>query len=179
MSAGHPASVPLPKQALLTCMDPRVDVPTVIAELATSRFFPGWENKADTYVLRNAGAVATDDALRSLVMIQRLAKPPLSPLRIAVVGHEAPGTGAPGACAMTTSDDDAMNDTLEKDFGTTPPFSLEFFRASVDHGVRRSLHRVNNSLFLPSGLKVSRGFVYDTQRRNLVREVPLYPPPGL
>lgn len=157
------------RQLLLTCMDPRVEVSEVLKQLPSK--FPGWVNDPDTpstYVLRNAGGVATDDAVRSMVMVQRLAAPPqLCDLRIAVVAHEATGD-AP--CAMTTRTDCDMKDNIEGDarIRTTPPFSLEFFEAGADQGVRRSLTRLAACPFIvDSGKMIVRGFVYDTRSRQL------------
>jgi hypothetical protein len=136
------------KQALLTCMDPRIDVNTVLERLSNE--WQDWKpGKDSTYVVRNAGGVATDDAVRSLVMVQRLAAAPeVSFVLIAVVAHEAT-TDKP--CAMTTMSDDAMNARIEADSGVgmTPPFPLEFFKAAeldeppqlVAHEPRRSSHR--------------------------------------
>src|SRR5438445_7107740 len=102
---GSSASIAV-KQALLTCMDYRIDVARVLEMLHAN--FRDWWTADPPYVLRNAGAVATDDAVRSLVMVQRLAAAPdVSSLRVAVVGHET--------CAMRTTTDDSMNGKIETD----------------------------------------------------------------
>jgi carbonic anhydrase len=57
-------SLPLPpgrKVAVLACMDARLDVAKAL----------GLE-EGDAHVIRNAGGIATDDAIRSLTISQRL-----------------------------------------------------------------------------------------------------------
>jgi carbonic anhydrase len=64
----------VPQQAttIVTCMDVRID------PLAALGLVPG-----DAHVLRNAGAVVTDDVVRSLIVSQRL----LGTRRVVVMGH--------------------------------------------------------------------------------------------
>jgi carbonic anhydrase len=64
----------VPQQAttIVTCMDVRID------PLAALGLVPG-----DAHVVRNAGAVVTDDVVRSLIVSQRL----LGTRRIVVMGH--------------------------------------------------------------------------------------------
>ena len=52
---------PAKRVAVLACMDARLDVHKIL----------GLE-EGDAHVIRNAGGVATDDAIRSLVISQRL-----------------------------------------------------------------------------------------------------------
>lgn len=172
-NAEPPAATTEKKQVLLTCMDPRVDVDMVMRRLGDPTLFPGWDSDPKiTYVIRNAGAAATNDALRSIVIVQRLATTGLTPPLIAVVGHEASMGGAP--CAMTTRTDDSMNAEIEGDqrIGMTPPFSLEFFKPPAsgepDHGVRRAVSRLRSSRFI-LGLSDDnpRGFVFDTDNQEL------------
>lgn len=159
------------KQVILTCMDYRIDTAVLHDRLA--RFAPDWWLPDEVpYVVRDAGAVATDDALRSMVALQRLAGPGVTPLRIAVVGHE------PG-CAMTRQTDAWLDEQVSRDVGTTPPFKGEFLGPVVDAGVWRALRRLELSPFLlarPEG-GVS-GFVYDTNSRMLRRPMPVEQPEG-
>lgn len=173
MSADQALATGDKKQVLLTCMDPRVDVNTVITRLAGAGYFPGWEGDPTiTYIIRNAGAAATDDAERSIVIVQRLASTGLAAPLIAVVGHEASLGGAP--CAMTSKTDDGMNAEIEADhsIGMTPPFSFEFFKPTgseqPDLGVHRAVARLRSSRFI-LGLNSDnpRGFVFDTDTQKL------------
>jgi carbonic anhydrase len=58
-----PAS-PAKELAVLTCMDSRIDVHRLL------RLEPG-----DAHVIRNAGGIVSEDALRSLMLSQRLLSP--------------------------------------------------------------------------------------------------------
>jgi carbonic anhydrase len=154
-----------PQQVLLTCMDPRIAVDTVLERLSHS--FEDWSASQTTYVIRNAGAVATDDTVRSLTVVQRLAAAPaVADLVIAVVGHDAT-TGPP--CAMTTRTDAALTAELAQDprIQRTPSFAFEFFGGGADDGARRSVARLRATPFLREGTTRIRGFVYTTDTKVL------------
>jgi carbonic anhydrase len=71
---------PQRKLAVLTCMDTRLDVYRIL----------GLE-RGDAHIIRNAGGLVTDDALRSLTISQRL----LGTEEIVVMMHEGCGLQAP------------------------------------------------------------------------------------
>src|SRR5205085_11495855 len=80
--------LPLPpakKVAVLACMDARLDVHRILGL-----------NEGDAHVIRNAGGVATDDAIRSLVISQRL----LGTEEVILVHHTD--------CGMLTFKDDEV-----------------------------------------------------------------------
>src|SRR3989304_2720953 len=58
---GHLPLPPARGVAVLACMDARLDVHKILGI-----------REGDAHVIRNAGGVATDDAIRSLVISQRL-----------------------------------------------------------------------------------------------------------
>ena len=142
---GDLAAPPRRKLAVLTCMDARVD-PARILGLAAG----------DAHVLRNAGGVVTDDAIRSLVLSQRL----LGTREIVLIHH----TG----CGMLDFNDDDVKAAIEADTGIRPPFALEAF-PDLDADVRQSIARVKASPFVPETGRV-RGFVYEVETGRL-REV--------
>ena len=88
--AAEPGGAALPKEparqlAVLTCMDVRIDPLRVLG------LRPG-----DANVLRNAGALVTDDVLRSL----RAAASALGVRRVAIMGHtDCAGHGADDVAA--------------------------------------------------------------------------------
>jgi carbonic anhydrase len=140
--------LPLPPArhvAVLACMDARLDVHELLG-LA----------EGDAHVIRNAGGAATDDAIRSLVISQRL----LGTHEIILIHHTD--------CGMLTFTDDALKRQIEADTGLRPPFALEAF-PDVDADVRQSVARVKASPFVPKRDSV-RGFVYDVKNGRL-REV--------
>jgi carbonic anhydrase len=108
-------------------------------------------------VIRNAGGVATEDAVRSLVISQRL----LGTEEIILIHH----TG----CGMETFTDDAVKDQILADTGLRPSFALEAFPKAEDD-VKQTAARIRANPFVPR--KNIRGFVYEVETGRL-REVPL------
>jgi carbonic anhydrase len=144
----HHGGLPAPparRAAIVTCMDARMDVYAILG------LAPG-----DCHVIRNAGGVVTDDAIRSLTISQRL----LGTEEIVVIHH----TG----CGMLGVDDDAFRASIESDTGIRPPWSAEAF-TDLDAEARQSLARLRRSPFLPHGDR-ARAFVYDVETGRL-REV--------
>ena len=131
--------------AVVACMDARLDVHRIMG-LA----------EGDAHVIRNAGGVVTDDAIRSLTISQRL----LGTREIALVHHTD--------CGMLTFRDDDVKDAIEADTGLRPAFAMEAF-GNLEADVRQSIARIQASPFIPHKDKV-RGFVYDcaTGRLNEV-----------
>src|ERR671926_954830 len=94
------ADLPLPparKLAVVACMDARIVVSRVL----------GLE-EGDAHVIRNAGGVITDDAIRSLAISQRL----LGTEEIVLIHH----TG----CGMLTFTDDEFKRQIQDDTGVKP-----------------------------------------------------------
>jgi carbonic anhydrase len=149
-SSFRKGNLPLPPAkhvAVLACMDARLDVHKIL----------GLE-EGDAHVIRNAGGVATDDAIRSLAISQRL----LGTTEIILVHHTD--------CGMLTFTDDVVKAQIQKDTGIRPPFALEAF-SNLEDDVRQSIARIKASPFIPKKDRV-RGFVYDvkTGRLNEVQE---------
>jgi carbonic anhydrase len=138
-------ALPLPPAkhvAVLACMDARLDVHKIL----------GLE-EGDAHVIRNAGGVATDDAIRSLVISQRL----LGTNEIILIHHTD--------CGMLTFKDDDVKGKIESEVGIRPAFALEAF-GDLEGDVRQSIARINASPFIPNKSSV-RGFVYDVTTGRL------------
>ena len=103
-------------------------------------------------MIRNAGGVATEDAIRSLVISQRL----LGTEEIVLIHHTD--------CGMLTFKDDAVKDQIEADTGIRPAFALEAF-PELEADVRQTAARIQASPFVPH--KAIRGFVYDVHTGKL------------
>ena len=142
---GDLAMAPAKQVAIVACMDARLDPARAL----------GFE-EGDAHVIRNAGGVVSDDAIRSLAISQRL----LGTKEIVLIHHTD--------CGMLTFSDDELKRQIEQDTGIRPPFALESF-ADVDADVRQSIARVKASPFVPEKSSV-RGFVYDVKTGGL-REV--------
>ena len=108
-------------------------------------------------VIRNAGGVASEDAIRSLVISQRL----LGTEEIILVHHTD--------CGMETFTDDQEKEQIYADTGLRPGFALEAFKKAEDD-VKQTARRIESSPFVPK--KRVRGFVYEVESGAL-REVPL------
>lgn len=135
---------PRRKVAVLACMDSRIDL------------FPmlGLE-RGDAHIIRNAGGLATDDAIRSLSVSQRK----LGTEEIVVVMHD--GCGLHG-----TSEDEFARDLVAD--GVLPTWRLGAFD-DVEATLRRSLVRLRSSPELPARDHI-RGFIFDPETGAL-REV--------
>lgn len=128
--------------AVLTCMDARINVYAVLG-LA----------EGEAHVLRNAGGVVTDDAIRSLAISQR----ELGTRELMLIHH--------AGCGMRSITDERFKAAIEADTGIRPPWSPEAF-ADAAGDVRQSINRVKASPFLTHKDGV-RGFVYDERTGRL------------
>ena len=140
--------LPLPparKTAVIACMDARLNV---YGALGLS--------EGDAHVIRNAGGVVTDDAIRSLAISQRL----LGTEEIILIHH----TG----CGMLTFTDDEFKRQIEDEVGIKPEWAAESF-SDLEADVRQSIARIKASPFIPRKDAV-RGFVYEVESGRL-REV--------
>ena len=143
-------NLPLPparKLAVVACMDARLDPHQVLGLV-----------EGDAHVIRNAGAVVSDDVIRSLVISQRL----LGTREIVLIQHTD--------CGMLTFRDDAFKDEIEADTGLRPAFALEAFK-DLEQNVRQSMARIRVSPFIPHKDRL-HGFIYDcaTGRINEVAD---------
>jgi carbonic anhydrase len=95
---------PGPELAVLACMDSRLTVEDILG-LRTG----------EAHIIRNAGGLATDDAIRSLVISQAL----LGTHEIIVIEHTD--------CGMLTFEDDDVRDDLAERTGTELDLQLLSF----------------------------------------------------
>ena len=100
---------PARKVAVLACMD---------ARLHPSKFL-GLEI-GDAHVIRNAGGRASDDAIRSLIISQRL----LGTKEVLVIHHTN--------CGMQDFDDAAFRAELSAESGVAPPWDVPGFTDVYD-----------------------------------------------
>ena len=143
---------PAKKVAVVACMDARLDVHKILGL-----------REGDAHVIRNAGGVVTDDAIRSLTISQRL----LGTEEVILIHHTD--------CGMLTFRDDDVKQQVQEEVGIRPHFALEAFR-DLEDDVRQCVRRIQASPFIPNRDSV-RGFVYDVSTGRL-REVPTTSPTG-
>jgi carbonic anhydrase len=140
--------VPAKHLAIVTCMDSRIDVFDLFGL-----------GVGDAHVIRNAGGIITDDALRSLVLSQRA----LGTREIVLVHHTD--------CGLQKIREDELRAQLEDETGAPLPYAFGAFD-DVDGAVRRAIARVKEHPFL-AHREHTRGFVYEVETGTLreVREV--------
>jgi carbonic anhydrase len=131
--------------AVVACMDARLNVYGALGL-----------HEGDAHVIRNAGGVVTEDAIRSLVISQRL----LGTREIVLIHHSD--------CGMLTFSDDQVKAAIEADTGLRPSFALEAF-PDLEGDVRQSIARIKANPFIPNKDSV-RGFVFD-QHSGALKEV--------
>lgn len=137
-------SAPRRRLAVLACMDGRLSVEDVLG-LRTG----------DAHIIRNAGGLATEDALRSLVISQHL----LGTQEVIVIEH----TG----CGMLTFDDRAVRADLERQTGRRADLPLLPFH-DLEDNLREQVARIRAHPWIRA-LAV-HGLIYEVETGRL-REV--------
>jgi carbonic anhydrase len=130
--------------AVLTCMDSRLDL-----------FGALGLHLGEAHLIRNAGGIASDDAIRSLLLSQRL----LGTTAVMVIHHTR--------CGLEAFEEDALANDVEASVGVRPPFRLGAYR-DVDEDVRQTLATLIASPFVET--TEIRGFVFNVDDGDL-REV--------
>lgn len=137
---------PARKLAILTCMDTRLSIRTL--GLKTG----------DAHIIRNAGGIVTDDALRSLIVSHYL----LGTEEVMIINHTD--------CGLMKASEEELRATIQNRTGTAavaPAFFYAF--QDIDLNVRHQLQKLKTHPWVPEKLVV-RGFVYDVSD-GLLREI--------
>jgi carbonic anhydrase len=137
------AAPPAPKLAVLACMDARITVEEIL----------GLKSGA-AHIIRNAGGIATEDALRSLIISHHL----LGTREFIVINHTD--------CGMLTFEDDDLLRKLEEKTGSAAVAPIHFHAfKNLEDNVRRQVARIKHH---PYVLHVPiRGFIYDVKTGKL------------
>ena len=141
LAARDLSSRPRRKVAVLACMDTRIDLYALL----------GIE-RGDAHIIRNAGGLVTDDAVRSLSASQRL----LGTEEVVVVMHDG--------CGLRGASEDEFTQALAGD-GVLPSWRLGAFD-DVEDTLRHSLARLRSAPELPARDHIS-GFVFDPETGEL------------
>ena len=146
---GSLAKAPARKLAVLACMDARLSVEQFLG------LKPG-----DAHIIRNAGGVVTEDALRSLIISHHL----LGTQEFLIINHTD--------CGMLSFSDEELRSRLEKATGKAVVVPAHFYSfRDVEENVRRQMQRLRSHPWIPDQLTL-RGFVYEVTTGRL-REVEL------
>jgi carbonic anhydrase len=132
------------RTVILTCMDTRID-PAALFDLK-----PG-----EVHVLRNAGALATPDVLRSLAVSQTL----LGTTEVLVLGHTE--------CGLLGQTEEQMSAAVERASGHPPGEAMGAF-PDLDNEVRKSVQAIRDCEFLAHRETV-RGYILDVREGILRR----------
>ncbi len=133
--------------AVLACMDARMTVEEMLG-LKTG----------DAHIIRNAGGIATPDAIRSLIISHHL----LNTKEFMVINHTD--------CGMLTFKDNELKQKLGTQTGTSAAIPEHFHDFSdIDANVKLQIQRIKSHPWIPESIPV-RGFVFDV-RSGALREV--------
>ena len=113
-------------------------------------------NEGDAHVIRNAGGVVSDDAVRSLAISQHL----LGTEEIVLIHHTD--------CGMLTITDEQFAAGLEDETGHRPDWRAHAFD-DLEQNLKLSIDELRRNPFIPHTDNV-RGFVYEVETGRL-REV--------
>src|SRR5258707_15244118 len=140
---GHLQTPPVKKLVILTCMDSRMDLEQLLGLRV-----------GDAHMIRNAGGLATDDAIRSLILSTHL----LGTRAIAVIQHTQ--------CGLMAITDEEFRWRLSTETGRDASH-LQFhaFRA-IDHNITVQLLRIRKAPFLPIQIQV-RSYAYDVAQEAM------------
>ena len=128
---------PAKQLVVLTCMDARL----------TPEDFLGLD-LGDAHILRNAGAVVTDDVLRSLLLSTQL----MRTRHVFVIGH----TG----CALDGANEDGLRAKTHADDVVFHAFD------DLDEHVQAQVAKIESSRLIPNEV-IAHGFVYQVEDGRL------------
>ncbi len=138
------AMPPARKLAVVACMDARLTVEQMLG-LRTG----------DAHIIRNAGGILTEDALRSLLISHYL----LGTQEFMFIHHTD--------CGMLTFKDEQLAAKLRKTRGTSTVVPSRFYAFSdLEEDVREQIEKARAHPWMPPGLPI-RGFVYDVKSGKL------------
>jgi carbonic anhydrase len=138
---------PSRKLAILACMDARLTIEDFLG-LSTG----------DSHIIRNAGGIATDDAIRSLIISHEL----LGTQEFLVVNHTD--------CGMLAFTDEDLRKKLKEKYKANAN-GLKFYSfPNLEQNVKDQVEKIKSTPFLPKDIPVY-GFIYNVTTGKLVRVV--------
>ena len=139
----HLQTPPVRKLVILTCMDSRMDLEQLLGLQV-----------GDAHMIRNAGGLATDDAIRSLILSTHL----LGTRAVAVIQHTD--------CGLMAITDEQFRWRLSSETGRDASHLVFHAFRDVEQNVREHVRRIRENPFLPRDIE-TRGFVYDVKNGRL------------
>ena len=132
--------------AILACMDARL----TISQLAGVK-------TGEAHIIRNAGGIATDDAIRSLIISNELS----GTKEFVVINHTD--------CGMLTFKDQDFQVRLKEKFGKDASNIRFHSFSNLEENVRKQVDTIKNHPLIPKEILVT-GFIYDVES-GLLRKV--------
>jgi carbonic anhydrase len=130
--------------AVLACMDSRILFERCLG------LKPG-----DAHMIRNAGGIATDDALRSLIISHHL----LETQEFIIINHTD--------CGLMKVQEYELRSRLTSKMGSIASEPAHFYGFdNLEENVRQQMRRVQSHPWIPKHIPV-RGFVYDVKTGKL------------
>ncbi len=141
------AMPPALKLAVIACMDARLTIEEIL----------GLET-GDAHIVRNAGGLVTEDALRSILISHYL----LGTQEFMIINHTD--------CGMLTFKDEELRARLREETGTAAVSPTHFHAFDdLEANVREQIEKLRSHPWIPKEVPV-RGFIYDVKTGEL-REV--------
>ena len=135
---------PKRKVAVLACMDCRIPLENCLG------LKPG-----DAHMIRNAGGIATEDALRSLIISHHL----LDTQEFIIINHTD--------CGLLKVKEYELRQRLAEKMGAIASEPAHFHGFDdLETNVREQVHRVRSHPWIPKQIPV-RGFIYDVKTGRL------------
>ena len=142
---GKQPMLPSRHVAVLACMDARLTVSQLLG-LKTG----------EAHIIRNAGGIATEDAIRSLIISSEL----LGTKEFLVINHTD--------CGMLTFKDEDLQAKLKSKYGQDAS-SIRFHSfATLEGNVRNQVGTIKNHPLIPKSIHVY-GFIYEVETGRLRR----------
>lgn len=141
---GSLAVRPRRKLAILACMDSRI-----LFEMCMGI------KLGDAHMIRNAGGIATEDALRSLIVSHHL----LGTQEFVIINHTD--------CGLLKKTEEELQAEIRRKMGTGPDKPMQFHAFdSLEENVRAQIRKVKAHPWIPQQIPV-RGFIYDVKTGRL------------
>jgi carbonic anhydrase len=114
----------------------------------------------DAHIIRNAGGIVSEDALRSLLISHHL----LGTQEFILINHTD--------CGMLTFRDEELRARLERQTGTATvaPVHFDAFR-SLEENIRLQMQKIRSHPWIPREMPV-RGFIYNVKSGRLEEVAP-------
>lgn len=133
---------PAKKIAVLACMDARISIKDILGL-----------NLGDAHVIRNAGGIATDDAIRSLIISHEL----LGTEEFVVINHTD--------CGMAKFKEEELQKKISEKYNLNDS-KLKFYTfVDLKENLKQQVNKIRSSPFFP-GVPV-HGYIYDVKTGRL------------